>query len=198
MRSVIIRRSVFTLALAVSFCALAAAAPAIPGDFLIVPGQRIGQTPLGSQGSRTLSRLPRPYRHDVGMSQTYSVWVSHTLLQGRRNTLFIHTTSNGALNVKPLDGVTIDVIRVTSPRFQTTHGLHVGSTLAQIRRRFPRARAITGETTIYDDMGGGIAFEFPHPPVSQSHSIAVMIHPSGESHTANARQVRDLVQSPLP
>ena len=73
------------------------------------------------------------------MSQRYYVWTSRTA-HGLPHTLFLHAVSNGALNVKPLSGLTIDTLRVTSPAFATQTGLQVGSTLAQIRRQFPHLR----------------------------------------------------------
>ncbi|MDQ2800675.1 MAG: hypothetical protein M3Y13_13685, partial [Armatimonadota bacterium] len=167
MRGMIIRRFAFALVPTTALCTCAAAAPARSGDFLIVPGQRIGRTLLGSQGSRMLSHLPTPTRSDGGMSQQYLVWLSSASRRGRRDTLFIHTVRNGELTVKPLDGVTIDVIRVTSPVFATQSGLHVGSPLAQIQHQFPHLRSANRFTnpshTLYDDKSRGIAFEFAHP-----------------------------------
>ncbi len=182
-----------------SFPIALSAAPA--GDLFIVPGKRIGLTPLGPQGSRTLDHMAKPHRSDGAMSQGYFVWVSQPPTGGPY-TLFIHTTSNGALDVKPLNGLTIDCIRVTSPHFVTRaargrgDGLRVGSTLAQIRRRFPRVRPVDGDRTLYDDARSGIAFEFARPAAPSSRAIAVMIHPPGDSQFADARQVRDLLQSP--
>ena len=178
----------------------ACAAPA--GDLLIIPGKRIGLTPLGPQGSRTLAHMAKPYRADAAMSQRFLVWIAGPY------TLFIHTASNGALNVKPLDGVTIDAIRVTSPYYHTREaqypgdGAHVGSTLAQVRHWFPRVRSVNlktdSATLFYDDSRSGIAFEFDRPAAPNSRTIAVMIHPPGSPCFADARQVRDLLQEPPP
>lgn len=190
------RRCAAVLLLAPFLLGIAVTAAPKPGDFVIVPGDRIGKTPLGSQGRQTLACMANPYRADASMSQTYSVWVSQAAKGEQPNTLFIHTVSNGALNVKPLSGVTIDVVRVTSPQFRTLNGLAAGSTLAQIRRRFPQAKAVSGDPTIYDDRHQGIAFEFAKPPTSRSHCIAVLVHPPGLSQLANAHQVQDLLQSP--
>jgi len=137
------------------------------------------------------------------MSQRYLVWVSPAPTGGLY-TLFLHTTQNGVLDVKPLNGLTIDCIRVTSPHFVTRDarapgdGLHVGSTLAEIRRRFPRVRPVPQVPMLYDDTRGGIAFEFARPAAPNSCAIAVMIHPPSSPFLflANARQVRDLLQSP--
>jgi hypothetical protein len=104
--------------------------------FLIVPGKSIGRTHLGPHGSRYLKRLPRPAADDAGMMQNHSVWTSHA--PGRTlQTLSIHTVANGALNVPPIDGVTIDEIRITSPAFHTRSGLHTGNSMVSIHQQFP-------------------------------------------------------------
>lgn len=167
------------------------AAGAQPGDLLIVPGRQIGRVHLGPDGDRTLAALPEP---DVAgqvwarPEETEQLWMSHAPPR-RHDTLYVHTTANSLLNVKPHGGVTIDLIRVTSPRFATREGLHAGSTLAQIRRRFPDARPGDSRLFLYDEEHTGIAFEFARPPLSNSRAIAVMIHPPGDPHLVTAQQV---------
>lgn len=185
--------AVLLLTLSTSTCQAALAASNL-GDFLIVPGNRIGRTHLGANGALELARLPKPMASDAGMSQTRTVWVSRTRGGRRGSTLFIHTVSNGALNVKPLNGVTIDLIRVTSPQFHTVSGLAAGSALAQIRR-FRHVKAVSGESMIYDDKRYGIAFEFAKAPSLHSRCIAVLIHGRGVPQFANAQQVQELLQS---
>ncbi len=163
------------------------------GDNLIIPGQSIGQTHLGRNGDLYLNKLPRPDGMDVGMSQTRQVWVSKK--GGKRSdTLFIHTVSNGALNVRPIQGVTIDDIRVTSPWYHTNDGLSTGSTRAQIRRRFPNARPVDGDRTLYDDARLGIAFEFAQSATAKSPCIAIMVHPPGDVHVADMEEVNRVLR----
>ena len=184
-----------TLAFGLATALGVAALPPVPaqaGSNLIIPGQSIGQTHLGKNGSFYLKKLPHPDASDAGMSQTRQVWVSKKESQ-RTDTLFIHTVSNGALNVQPFDGRTIDNIRVTSPWFHTYNGISTGSTKAQIRRYFPNARPIDGSPTLYDDAKQGIAFEFAQNPTAGSPCIAIMVHPPGEVHVADKEAVNRLL-----
>ena len=186
--------TVFGLAAVLGMAALPPAF-AHPGSNLIIPGQSIGQTYLGRNGALYLNKLPKPNAVDAGMSQTRQVWVSKKGGQ-RTDTLFIHTVSNGALNVQPLQGVTIDNIRVTSPWFHTPSGLSTGSTLAQIRRHFPNVRPVDRDRTLYDDAKLGIAFEFAHATVG-SPCIAIMVHPSGDVHVADREEVNRVLNEAI-
>ncbi len=183
---------VFSLAAALGMAALPSA-PAQTGDNLIIPGQSIGQTHLGRNGDLYLKKLPRPDGMDIGMSQTRQVWVSKKGSQ-RTDTLFIHTVSNGALNVQPIQGVTIDNIRVTSPWYHTHDGLSTGSTFSQIRHRFPNAHPVDGDRTLYDDAKLGIAFEFAQSATAGSPCIAIMVHPPGDVHVADMEEVNRVLR----
>ncbi len=168
---------------------VAPAAP--PNAYLIVPGHRIGHTLLGRDGARTLASLPKPTHSDAGASQRYYVWASPAA-HGKPHTLFVHAVANGARNVKPLDGVTIDTVRVTSPAFATQSGLHVGSTLSQIRHQFPHLRSVNlfkNPHTLYDDKSRGIAFEFASHPNASSRAVAVTVHTPGQVATTTASEV---------
>ena len=184
--------TVFSLLAALGMAALPPA-PSIAGDNLIIPGQGIGQTHLGKNGNLYLSKLPKPDGVDVGMSQTRQVWISKK--GGKRSdTLFIHTVSNGALNVQPIQGVTIDDIRVTSPWYHTHSGISTRSTLAQIRRHFPNVRPIDGDRTLYDESKLGIAFEFAQSATAGSPCIAIMVHPPGDVHLADMEEVNRVLR----
>ncbi|MEO7715995.1 MAG: hypothetical protein ABIY70_07325 [Capsulimonas sp.] len=171
-----------------------ACAAAPHGSHWIVPGRSIGQTALGSEGAKTLARLPRPTIAESGMSHLRIVWVSREA-RGVRNTLFIQVVSNGVLNRRPSNGLTINAIRITSPWYRTHGGLATGATLAQIRRQYPQIRPTDSQRMIFDSRGQGIAFEFAHSAVSGSRCIAIMIHPRGDTHTASAEQVAALLHT---
>ena len=161
---------------------------------VIVPGQSIGQTYLGANGTSYLNKLPKANAVDVGMSQTRQVWVSKQ--RNRTNTLFIHTVSNGALGVQPINGVTIDNIRITSSWFHTSSGdISTGSTKAKVLKNFPGARPVDGNSTIYDDAKRGIAFEFPKQANDKSPCIAIMIHPKGNPHLATTEEVSRILSN---
>ena len=159
----------------------------------IVPGVAMGAIPLGSNGAETLRKLPKPYAHDEGMSQTRLVW-KFPRPGGLFDTLFIHTTSNGVIDAQPSGGVTIDLIRTTSKRYRTSEGISVGSTLSQIQKSFPDAAPVDNIPTVYDAGKEGIAFEFEHPPVAQSICIAVMVHVPGGGQIATQENVAAIMQ----
>ena len=174
--------------LALAALCLSGFASAAPADhFLIVPGRSIGQTALGPDGAAELKRLPAPTAGDNGMMQTHNVWVLHHA--GRTDTLYVHTVANAALGnapVKPAGGVTIDVIRITSPQFHTQHGISTRSTLAQVRRRFPQALPNRFHPQVYGDAKRGISFEFAPPLSPASRCLAVTVYPPFSSPHAGA------------
>lgn len=162
---------------------------------LIVPGRSIGQLRLGPHGRADLGHLRKPDASDAGMSQTRQVWTS----QG--HTLFVHTVSNGALNVSPLNGVTLTTIRVTSPYFRTREGVHTDKTLAHIRRRFPHlhrlaASDVVGKTVLYDDTRQGIAFEFQYDS-PKARCIGITVYTPGSVPAAGHPVSREQVQNLL-
>jgi hypothetical protein len=162
-------------------------------DDLIVPGVSIGNIRLGSDGADQLSRLPKPAAIDAGMSQTRQVWVENN--EGSKDTVFVHTTANGAIDAKPEDGVTIDLIRVTASHFRTRTELRPGSTLGQVRLVYPDSRPLDEQNRIYDDSKQGIAFEFDPNPNFRSPCIAMMIHPPGRPNYATQEQVQSVLDS---
>ena len=165
---------------------------------LIVPGVRVGHLRLGHNGAAQLRQMAKPTAEDAGMSQTRQVWVSK---DKARNTLFLHTVSNGALNVAPLSGVTIDTIRVTSSFFHTRNGISTRSTLAQVKKAFPKmnhslADGIGGKTVIYDDARHGIAFEFARESAS-ARCIGITSYIAGKGNDAGGPVSRQEVATLL-
>ncbi len=128
------------------------------------------------------------------MSQNHLVWLSGK--PPRAHTLFIHTTANGAMDVKPVDGVTIDEIRITSPEFSTIKGIQCGSSLAQILAIFPQARPADENTAnIYLDAAHGIAFEFDGKPGKDSPCIAITVFPPNSPRFTTQQQVDELLKN---
>lgn len=195
---------VILLALALGLVNSTLGDPIGTGRNLIVPGVRLGEVSLGPTGAETLKKLPKPHRIDTGMSQTRRVW-KWFKPGGLFDTLFIHTVSNGVIDAEPADGVTIDLIRCTAARFRTANGISVGSTLEQIREKFPAISAVENVPTVYDDIKQGIAFEFDtqlpevtnakggmtavQEPTYRSACIAIMVHLPGKSEIATQDQV---------
>jgi hypothetical protein len=80
---------------------------------LIVAGQSIGQTHLGRFGATYLAKLPKPDADDSGMGKYRSVWLSKN--QAGKETLYIFSVANDPRDIQPRNGVSIRLIRVTSP-----------------------------------------------------------------------------------
>jgi hypothetical protein len=163
---------------------------------LIIAGESIGQIHLGRYGKVYLAKLPNPDADDSGMGQYRSVWLSRKQ-GGRTDTLYIYSVANGPRGIEPLNGVTIKLIRVTSPWYRTPDGLSTGSLLSQILRRFPRARPRGESQSLYDDTKQGIAFEFARRATSDSRCIAIIVHPPGDEsvHLETTEEVEELLRS---
>jgi hypothetical protein len=177
----------------VSVANLGLADSMVTQDLMILPGTSIGGVSLGPDGLQELKKLGKPYRVDRGMSQTREVW-KWSRPEGRLDTFFVHTVSNGVIDARPPDGVTIDLIRSTVARFKTSSDIGVGSTLDQIRKSFTDLAPVEGNPTIFDDVKSGIAFEFSTAPIGHSICIAVMIHPPGKSNVATQDQVAEVLE----
>jgi hypothetical protein len=114
---------------------------------------------------------------------------------GRKDSLYIFSIANGPRDIQPRSGVTIQLIRVTSPWYRTANGISTGLTLSQVLRRFPEARSTDQSLNLYDDANQGIAFEFAGRVTSKSPCIAIMVHPAGEANLATAKDVKEILSA---
>ena len=185
--------AVFVIAVALSSAALPRAS-AQTGSNLIVAGQSIGQTRLGRYGAVYLAKRGKPDADDSGMGKYRSVWLSKKE-GGGTDTLYIYSVANDPRDIQPRDGVSIWLIRVTSPWYRTSDGLSTGCTLAQILRSFPGARPTAESQTLYDDAKHGIAFEFAGRAAAGSPCIAIMVHPPGNVNLATAEDVNGILRA---
>jgi hypothetical protein len=162
----------------------------VADPLLIVPGRSVGRTSLGLNGDRALANLP-PTASDASMGgKLDKVWRANN----GKDTLYVHTHRND-MNDPPRPGYTVTEIRVTSRQFHTRSGLTPGSTLAQIRRRFPQGHVTTDTGYFYKVDRLGIAFEFARPPHSATACLAVTVYPPGEGDSPeNAAGVQDLLR----
>jgi hypothetical protein len=169
-------------------------ASAQSGSNLIVPGQSIGQTHLGRFGADALARLPKPDADDSGMGKYRSVWLSKNQAD-RKDTLYIFSIANGPRDIQPRSGVSIQLIRVTSPWYHTANGISTGKTLSQILGSYPGARPTDQSRDLYDDANQGIAFEFAGSVTTKSLCIAIMVHPAGQVNLATAKDVNGILSA---
>ena len=179
------------------------------GDWLIVPGSRIGKVRLGE--TRPLEALighPQACS-DEAVGHGWDYWYTALKPGMPRYELDVYL-----IRTETADNQ-VEQVRITSPAFRTALGIRAGSTLAQIRRRFPRATltarydssdlpgpsyvydrakndwvenlapsAAKAHHTIYvyDDVPAGVAFEIPRSPSAgrpEDQCQAIVIHPRG-------------------
>jgi hypothetical protein len=150
------------------------------GSSLIVAGQSIG-------------KLPKPDADDSGMGKYRSVWLSKN--QAGKETLYIFSVANDPRDIQPRNGVSIRLIRVTSPWYHTANSISTGNALPQILRSFPGARATDQGQTLYDDAEEGIIFEFAGRATAGAPCIAIMVHPPGEANLTTAKDVNDILRA---
>lgn len=164
-------------------------------EILIVPGKSIGKTHLGTDGLKTLNNMPKPIASDPGMSQNRLVWISGK--PPHQNTLFLHTTANGATDAKPSNGVTIDEIRVTSPEFHTADGLHCGEERSKISKALPQLHPLNDDpgSMILVDAAHGIAFEFAGNLKTDSACVAITVFYPKAVRVTKAEQVEELIKN---
>jgi hypothetical protein len=160
---------------------------------LIVPGQRIGQTRLGRFGAVYLAKLPKPDANDAEMQKYHSVWLTKRR-GGRNDTLYIFSVANGPRDIQPPNGVTIRLIRVTSPWYHTASRISTGNTLPQILPSFPGAHPTDQTHTLYDDAKHGIAFEFAGRATTISPCIAIMVHPPNDVNLTTMKDVNEILR----
>jgi hypothetical protein len=152
---------------------------AVESDWLIVPGQRIGETALGDDPQPLIARLGRPDASDAAMGKAWLVWKGHR--QG--NTLAVFTTYADTSMIRKA----VRQIRITASRFQTASGIHTGLKLPEIRQAFPHLQPAenTGPDAAlrYDDPAQGISFEVEKPG-AQVICTAILVYPAGSIPTA--------------
>jgi hypothetical protein len=154
---------------------------------VLVPGERLGHITLGLNADSVEPLLGMPDASDAAMGKAWLTW------KGKENTagpslLQLYTTyKDTSMSVK-----TVKQIRTTSPYFKTVTGLHVGSTLAQLKAVFPALKKTDDYTEagvqyeLYDAVAAGIAFEMKagvctgilvHEKGQRADSIYIMLHP---------------------
>jgi hypothetical protein len=130
----------------------------IPATKLIIPGKFIGQTQINENGAKVFKFLGRPDAGDAAMGKSLSVWYANHDTTGYQTMVFT-TRQMGADN----GDSKVKQIRITSPWFSTAEGVHVGSTLQQVKQHYTlkKTALVTQKAkkyTIYK-ADNGIAFE---------------------------------------
>jgi len=181
----------------IAACALGLPAPGLHAGDLILPGDRIGALSLGTDLSALEDRMGGPAGRDA----------SAPPYQAERWKADGHGGESGAVAANALgDDLVSCQVWTTSAKFSTAGGLHVGSTLGEIRRAFPKLRRITPDAEssrhgeIHDALEQGIAFEFPAGAAPSAASTRVIVHAPGTNPvlrppTAAGQRLADAAKS---
>jgi hypothetical protein len=162
-----------------------AAAPtgaAVPADQLIIPGERVGKTPLGLPTDSLTALLGPPDLSDAAMGKAWLTWNGKRDEHNNRTELNIYTTyKDNTMREK-----VVRQIRATSSFFKTKEQLGVYSSLEEIQMHFPRLK-LAGRykdgnriISIYDAQSAGISFEVAAANTQQI-CTGVIVHPKGQA-----------------
>ncbi len=141
------------------------------GDWLVVPGVRIGGVPLLRSEQSVLASLGEPSGGEGAAGHHWSTWVGKG---GGRFDTYSAMRPNG-------DRPVVIEARATSPRFRLANGLHVGSPSRTLLARYPAARKARAYTVgkrrvqIWDAVRQGLAWE-----AAGGRVVALIVHPKGE------------------
>ena len=159
----------------------------------IQPGARIGRFHLGPSGIENLKdQTTKPYATGSDESGTYQAWKWE-----QDFTFFVHEARDTASGAGS-SGLSLDLIGFTYPHDAVYRvigtWISTGSTLEEIRKKFPGAQPVANAPAVYDDVQQGIAFEFEKDATPQSPCIALMVHLPGQSRIMTLEQVNELLK----
>jgi hypothetical protein len=157
----------------------------------IIPGESIGKVKLGEEVS-SLEVLGPPDLSDAAMGKAWLTWKGKRDEHNNATELNVYTSyRDNSMKEK-----TVQQIRTTSSHFQTEKGIHVYSSLEEIKQSFPSSKKSASynddgrEIEVYDDAGNGIAFEIAtagkqkictgiivHEAEKNVNDIYIMLHP---------------------
>lgn len=162
-----------------------AAAPtgaAVAADQLIIPGERVGKTPLGLPADSLTALLGRPDLSDAAMGKAWLTWNGKRDEHNNRTELNIYTTYRDSTMREKV----VRQIRSTSSFFKTKDQLGVYSSLKDIQAHFPHLKPAgwykdgSRIITIYDARAAGISFEVASANAQQI-CTGVIVHPKGQA-----------------
>lgn len=133
----------------------------------IAPGSRLGGVRMGETIDSVIIKLGKPQLGDAAMGHAWGIWLD-TVRVDHQDTIIHRTDVYFVVSGEYLGGIkTVHQIRTTNPDEYTSSGLHVGSTLDEIKQVFPkiplaawRPRKNRSDSVItYDAISQGIAFD---------------------------------------
>jgi hypothetical protein len=166
---------------------MAAPDTTVPANRLITPAKRIGMTSINEISSQVYKNLGPSSMDDAAMGgKNMASWYSKPIVKNgdtiiHETNIFFTTAAFGTAHAV----ARAQLIRITSPWFMTKQRLGVGSSLANIKKSFPKLKKVasyvspkTQQTVfIYDSNVAGIAFEID----GQDECIGITVHKTGDS-----------------
>lgn len=158
----------------------------VPSNRLITPGKKIGMTSLNENSVLVYKNLGPSSMDDAAMGgKNLATWYSKPVVKGgdtiiHETDIYFTTAAFGTANAI----ARVQLIRITSPWFQTKQKIGVGSSLSKIQQSFTKLKKAasyispkTQETVfIYDANTSGIAFEID----AQQNCIGITVHKPGD------------------
>lgn len=132
----------------------------VTDNLLILPGQRIGQTPLNGNIDSVIKLLGKPDESDAGMGKAMYTWFADHNKNGHRVSVFIaHNMGNSDEAIGY-----IKAVYITSPSFKTRESIGAGTSLTTISTYYDVKKAGVYNSgkdsiTLYEDLSKGISFE---------------------------------------
>jgi len=159
--------------------------PAQPAaNQLIVPGESVGNVSIGTDAAGLEKILGKADASDAAMGKAWLTWNGKRDEHNNATTLKIYTTyKDNTMRQK-----TVQQIRTTSSYFSTADSIHVYSSLAAIKNKFPGIQKLAHYTddgrefVIYDEKQKGIAFEIVAAN-GQQICTGIIVHKKGEAVT---------------
>lgn len=160
--------------------------PAIDSNWLIVPGERVGKTLLGTDVQQVFKTLHQPDISDAAMGKAWSTWYGKdSTVMGQQTELNMYATYADT----SMRWQSVQQVRTTSHHFKTADDIHVGSTSEEIQRAYPEVQKVASyfiqqqTVLLYDVVATGIAFEMADKG-NISTCIGIIVHRAGKPVTA--------------
>jgi hypothetical protein len=151
------------------------------GNELIVPGKSIGKINLGMTDSLLGVVLGKADMSDAAMGKAWLTWYGKKPDEHNNKTELNIFTSYKDTSMREK---IVQQVRTTSSFFSTASGLHIYSSLDDIKKQFPQLKkaATYNDSSrtiiIYDEQQQGIAFEMA-PANQQEICTGIIIHEPG-------------------
>ena len=150
----------------------------------IIPGERIGKIALGQTPETFVHILGKPDSSDAAMGKAWMTWMGKRDEHNNKTELNVYVTYKDSTMKEKV----VKQIRTTSSSFSTREGIHVYSSLNEIKVKYADIKeaasfaSATRHFIIYDDVDSGIAFDIVDAN-GQKICTGITVHPPGQPVT---------------